>query len=204
MARVCELDKAAYGELVAHVWPFLEHAVRSSRAMGPLARSEDHVRDVMTALCEKIEPEGGTALGLYPAWRAANPGRTFEDWLRIVAAFTARDHVRRTLGRATRARDPDEPSPKRLLNEFVASPAADDPALAARPAFTAAQTARQMLAWAERRLPRDQLAALLLWMEGADFDEIGEELAGGDVEAARRLLRAGVAALRRQFKEAAG
>lgn len=198
MARAAEGDDTAWRALVEHLWPFWQHAVRTSRAMGPLARGEDHIHDVVAALVEKLGPENGAALGLYPAWRAANPDKTFEDWIRIVTAYAVRDHVRRALGRS-KARDPEIPSPKRLLNELVTSPLADDPAFAVHPSMTTAQTAKTLLTWARNRLAADQTRALMMWMEGAEFDEIGEALTGGDAEAARRLLRAGVAVLRRHF-----
>jgi hypothetical protein len=197
-ARACDNEPNAWQELVKILWPFWRHLVLTSRAMGPLSRSEDHLHDVMTVLVEKIGPEGGTALGLYPAWREANPDKTFEDWIRIVTAYAIRDHVRKTLGRR-RERDPQMPSPKRLLNEFVTSVVADDPRTATRPAFTAAQTARELLAFARATMSRVQLAALMMWMEGAEADEIGEELCGGDADAGRKLVRAAVAILRRRF-----
>jgi hypothetical protein len=197
-ARSADGDGDAWRALVAHLWPFWQHAVRTSRALGPLARSEDTVHDVVAALVEKLGPEAGAALGLYPAWRAANPDRTFEDWIRIITAYAVRDYVRRALGRG-KTKDPELPSPKRLLNELATSPLADDPALAVRPSMTMAQTARQLLAWAEGRLAKDQLRALMMWMEGAEVDEIGEEMCAGDAEAARKLMRAAVAVLRRHF-----
>lgn len=196
--RAADGDPGVWRELAEHLWPFWQHVVRASRAMGPLARSEDHVHDVVAALVEKLGPEGGAALGLYPAWRSANPGKTFADWIAIVTAYAVRDHVRRTLGRR-KARDPELPSPKRLLNEFVTSPAADDPVLAVRPEMTAAQTARQLVAWAEDRLAPEQRSALMMWLAGAEVDEIGEALCAGDAEGGRRLLRAAVAVLRRRF-----
>ena len=198
VARACAGHDGAWRELAEHLWPFWQHAVRTSRAMGSLAQSDDHVHNVVATLVEKIGPEGGTALGLYPAWRATNPGKTFEDWMRIVTAYTVRDYVRHTHGRRP-ARDPDVPSPKRLLNEFAASPLAHDLGPEVLPTYTLAQTARQMLEWAEQRLTGDQLRALLLWMEGADFDEIGAELAGGGLAEGRKLVRAAVAVLRRPF-----
>jgi hypothetical protein len=197
-----EGDGVAWRALVEHLWPFWEVVVRSSRAMGPLGRNDDHVRDVMTALVDKLGPSHGAALGLYPAWRRANPDKTFEDWIRIVTSYAIRDHVRTTLGRR-RERDPDVPSPKRLLNEFVTTPAGEATFGSSRPAFTAAQTARELLEWAESKLARDQHHALLLWMEGAEFEEIGEELCAGDEAAARKLVRAAVAVLRRRFVEVA-
>lgn len=196
--RAADGDRGAWRELVEHLWPFWQHAVRTSRAMGPLARTDDHVHDVVAALVEKLGPEGGAALGLYPAWRRANADKTFADWIAIVTAYAVRDHVRRALGRR-KARDPELPSPKRLLNELVISPAADDPALAVRPEMTAAQTARQLVAWAEGRLAPEQQSALMMWLAGAEVDEIGEALCAGDAEGGRRLLRAAVAVLRRKF-----
>ena len=196
--RVAQGEPEVWRDLAEHLWPFWQYAVRTSRSMGGLARSEDHIHDVVVVLLEKIGPDGGAALGLYPAWRATNPDKTFEDWIRIVTAYAVRDYVRRALGRR-KVRDPDAPSPKRLLNEFATSPAADDPIFAVRPDMTMAQTARQLLAWAESRLDLDQRGALLMWLAGAECDEIGETLCGGDEEKGRKLLRAAVATLRRKF-----
>jgi hypothetical protein len=201
--RAADGEPEVWRDLAVHLWPFWQHTVRTSRTMGSLARSEDHVHDVVAALLEKLGPEGGAALGLYPTWRAENPDKTFEDWIRIVTAYAVRDYVRRALGRR-KVRDPEEPSPKRLLNEFVASPAADDPVFAVRSEMTTAQMARQLLTWAESRLSSDQRAALLMWMAGAECDEIGEALCRGDEEKGRKLLRAAIATLRRKFGGEAG
>jgi hypothetical protein len=65
--------------------------------------------------------------------------------------------------------------------------------------MTAAQTARQLLEFAREHLPEDQLGALMMWLEGATFEEIAEELGLGEPEAARKTQRAAVAALRRHF-----
>jgi len=196
--RAADGEPHVWRQLAEHLWPFWQHAVRTSRAMGSLARSEDHVHDVVALLVEKLGPEGGAALGLYPTWRAVNPDKTFEDWIRIVTAFAVRDYVRHALGRR-KARAPEEPSPKRLLNEFVTSPAVDDPIFAIRPEMTTAQMARQLVTWAESRLAPDQQTALMMWLAGAECDEIGESLSGGDEEKARKLLRAAIATLRRKF-----
>ncbi len=166
--------------------------------MGQLARSEDHVHDVLADLVEKMGPRGGAAVGLFPAWKASHPGKTFEDWARIVTAYTVRDYVRRKLGRRPPRRDPDTPSPKRLLNELLASPAAGE-LVGVRPPFTDAQTARQLLEYAAAHLPADQYAALTLWVQGAEPDDIEEELGLRDHDAGRKLVRAAVAALRRHF-----
>lgn len=195
--RAGEGEPDAWKQLVEHLWPTWLDLVRNSRALGPLARSEDHVREVLMDLVEKLGPENGTALGLYPSWRDRHPDKTFEDWLRIVTTYTVRDYVRRTLGRQ-RPRDPSLPSAKRLFNEFVTSPAIDELG-AVRPTVTLSQTARQLMTFAAARLPRDQYLALIAWLQGAEFDEIADELGAGDAEEAKKRVRAAVAVLRRHF-----
>ncbi|HEY3494249.1 MAG TPA: hypothetical protein VGK73_06170 [Polyangiaceae bacterium] len=194
-----EGDASAIRKLVESLWPVWVEMVRTSRSMGPLARSEDHVHEVVTRLVEKLGRADGRGLRLYLEWRARNAEKTWADWLRIVTKNAVRDYAREQIG--PKQADPDEPSLKRLLNEFSSSVALEE--LGARPPLTAAQTARELLEFARRRLPADQLAALAGWLEGASFEDIGAELgiAEGD---ARKLLRASVATLRREFAGAPG
>jgi DNA-directed RNA polymerase specialized sigma24 family protein len=195
-ARAAGGDAGAWKELIAELWPAWTRQVRGARAMGSLARSEDHVRDVLAKLVEKLGQADGRGLRLYRPWRERHPDKTFEDWMHIVVANAIRDHVRATLGE-TKAFRTSEPSVKRLLNEFAASPALKE--LGARPPITAAQTARQMLEFAERRLPPDQYLALTHWIDGASFAEIEAELGEVEPGQAQRLVRAAVATLRRHF-----
>jgi hypothetical protein len=199
--RTNEGDSGAWKELVEILWPVWLKLVRNSRDMGSLAKAEDHVHNAVLDLIEKFGPERGTTLALYPAWRERNPDKTFEDWLRIVTAFTVRDYVRRALGRS-RTKDPELPSAKRLLNEFVTSPAIDEVG-GLRPAMTMAQTARELLTFAKSRLSADQYAGLIAWLEGAELDEIGAELSLRDPEGGRKVLRSAIAVLRRHFAPAA-
>lgn len=187
-------DEGARRDLVEALWPSLLDLVRSSRSMGPLARSDDHVHEVATRLVEKLAGRDGHVLRTYAPWRERNAGRTFADWLRIVTKNATRDYVREQVG--PRRGDPDEPSLKRLLNEFASSPALEE--LGVRPPLTAAQTARELLEFARARLPAQQLRVLASWLEGASFDDIGAETGTNGAEA-RKLLRAAVATLRRQF-----
>jgi RNA polymerase sigma factor (sigma-70 family) len=187
-------DQRACRELVEHLWPAWVSMVRTNRSMAGLARSEDHVHDVVTRLVEKIGRPDGRGLLLYPPWRERNPDKNFLDWIRIVTKNAIRDYVREQLG-STRTR-PGEISVKRLLNEFASSPALDE--LGIRPPFTAAQTARELVEFARGRLSEAQLRALGLWLEGADFEEMAEELAL-TAEEARKLMRSAVATLRRHF-----
>ncbi len=201
--RAAEGDEMAWQQLVSTLWPFWLRSVRRNPAMGSLGKQEDHVNDVVARLVEKLSPRGGAALGTYPTWSARHPDKGFEDWLRIVTAFTVRDHVRHTLGRS-KQHDPDMPSHKRLLNEFVASPSIDEVG-GFRPSYTSAQLADKLLGFARERLSTDRLDALTLWLQGADYGEIAESMGHHDADEARRLLRAAIAVLRRQFTgDAAG
>ena len=194
-------DDSACLELVKLLWPSWLAQARGSRSLGALARSEDHVHEVATRLAEKIGRKGGYGLRLYPHWRHSNPDKTFLDWMRIVAANLIRDYAREQFGST---RPPEgEIGAKRLLNEFATSPALDE--LSVRPPFTDAQTARELLEYAQDYLPAEQLSALELWLQAMDFEAMDHRLQtkpGG----ARELMRAAVANLRRQFgpKTAAG
>jgi DNA-directed RNA polymerase specialized sigma24 family protein len=190
--RAAEGDAEAWTALVAQLWDPLRQFLRGNASMGR-ARTEDDVRDALTKLFSKLGAQNGRGLKLYGSWRARHPDKTFDDWLRIVAKNVARDRARETLG----ARTPSgEPSVKRLLNEFAASSRLET--LGVRPPMTLAQTARQLLEFAKAHLPADQQRALHLWLDGASFEEIGREC-DLDEDSGRKLVRASVAVLRRQF-----
>jgi DNA-directed RNA polymerase specialized sigma24 family protein len=194
IARVTLGDQKAWQALIKHLWPILLKIVRSSRAMGPLAKSEDQVRDVLTKLVEKLGKDRARGLGLYGPWRERHPDKTFEDWIRIVTSNVVRDHVRETMGDAAAF---EEPGVKRLLNEFATSPVLAE--LGIRPPITTAQTARELFEFAQRTLPADRWRALVLWVEGASYEEIGAELGLPNEEAGAKLVRAAIAVLRRAF-----
>lgn len=185
--------------LLAEIWPFLERSVSRNRTMGSLARSDDNVKDVMTAVVERLSPSGGNALAKYKEWSIEHERADFDDWLRIVVSFVIRDFVRATLGRNTKTRDPALPSVKRLLNEFASSPASEDAFGAERPQLTLAQTARQLLTFARESLSEPQHRALSMWLDDMDFGEIEGELGLDGEEAAKKLVRAALATLRRRF-----
>jgi hypothetical protein len=197
--RATDGDADAWKELIAELWPAWMRQVRSARSMGPFARSEDHVHDVLTKVVEKLGSGNGRGLKLYRSWKERHADKTFEDWIHIVVANVIRDHIRSHLGETTDRRPSSEPSPRRLLNEFATSAVLDQ--LGMRPPMTAAQTARQMLDFARERLPADQYGALNLWIDRASFEEIDVEL---QIEPGQgqRLVRAATATLRRHFAPA--
>lgn len=206
VARIVAGDEDAWRPLAEHLWPHFIDLVKKSRHMGSLAKSDDHVHNVVANLVDKLGTDGGRAINKFPAWKAENPGKGFDDWIRIVVSFTVKDYVRQALGRRSRGADKpsaeeDLPSIKRLLNEFSTSPAGEDAFGSARPPMTAAQTARELFEWARSRLPADQMEALSQWMDGASFEEIDAHLSSQVPSAAdaRKLVRAAMATLRRKF-----
>jgi hypothetical protein len=89
-----------------------------------------------------------------------------------------------------------QPSAKRLLNDLAQSLPLE---LGARPPMTDAQTARQLLEFARTRLPTKQLVALEGWLQGASYEALSEQLSLAGADEAKRLIRAAVAVIRRQF-----
>jgi hypothetical protein len=194
-ARAARGDEPAGDELVfTHLWPTWLALVRGSRFLGRLRGSDDHVEDIRAALARKVKK----TLGSYPAWRARNPDKTLADWNRIAVANAVRRHVKRRIGDPMDALVESDPSLKEILNEFTLSPVLDR--LGARPAMTMAQTAAELIAFARTHLGEKERRALSLWLEGASFDEIAEELGLGSSEEAEKAQRAAVAVLRRAFR----
>ena len=193
-SRAAEGDPEARRRLVEALWPVWIGMVRVNRSMGPLARSDEHVHNVVGKLVEKLGRLDGRALRRYGEWRKAHGDRTFEDWIKIVTKNAIRDYVRQQLGRSVIS--DEKITPTHLINELTASPLVES--LGVRPPITAAQTARELLEFAAANLPVEQVAALRLWLDGADDDEIARAQ-GISPNDARKLLRAGIAVLRRRF-----
>lgn len=189
--RAASGNVEAFERLMQLLWPELLRWIGTSRRMRALGASQDDVRDVGTAVLEKLQRDGYHALSTYRDWQERHPDKSFHDWLRIVAANVVRDRAR-----GQRARQSTE-SPTRLLNELVAALPVDR--LGARPPMTDAQTARQLLEFARGRLPEPQLSALYAWLQGASFEEIAERGEPANAEEARRVVRAAIATLRREF-----
>lgn len=199
--RVLGGDAAAWQELVARLEPHLIPLLRSSRTLGPLRDNIDDCRAVMLSVFERLSKDDHRGLRLFQPWADANPGKNFGDWIRIVTANMARDHMSSRLGGAGRFADADDvPLNKRLLNTLATLlPSDDDDRLAFRPAMTKMQLARELLEYAERSLESTQLRALRGWMEGATFDEIAAQLGLAAPRDADKLVRAALARLRRHF-----
>jgi DNA-directed RNA polymerase specialized sigma24 family protein len=162
--------------------------------MGPLARCEDHVRNVVTRLVAKVSEPSGSHLKKYREWQRRSPDKTFEDFTRIVVSNQVRDYVREVLG--ARPSENEPPSAKRLLNEFSLSTSPSE--LGLRPPYTAAETARELLEFARSQLDEQQWIALQVWLEGGSYDDVEARLTCPAGQG-KRLVRSAVAVLRRHF-----
>ncbi len=197
VGRAAELgDASAARALVEQLWPVWLRLVRAAPAMRLLGVSEDHTRNVAVRLAEKFGQPHARTLKAYALWQERNEGKSFDDYHRIVVANAVRDYVR--LHVTSEATDDGSYTGrrKRLLNEFAATEAIER--VGFRPALTPAQTALQLVAFAERRLPPTQLASLRLWLEGAEPSELDVPL-GVAAGEGNRALRAALATLRREF-----
>lgn len=194
---VAEGDSQAFSGFVTLLWPEMLSILSKSRTMGPRRTNQDDLHNVGVRVIEKLYRDDFSALKLYPSWNERHPEKSFRDWLRIVIANVARDYLREEQRKTPGFRS--SASPKSLLNAFVASLPIED--LGTRPPMTAAQTARQLLEFAEARLPAVQYAALSEWLQGSSFEELAAQLRLDGAEHARRLVRASLASLRRAFAE---
>ncbi len=187
-------DRRSFQSLVELIWPDLDRSMRSSRRLAAAAATDDGPEDVALRIIEKLQSDDFRALRLYVDWRDRHPEKSFADWLRIVAANATRDYLRELRGYSA---GDGLPTPKQLLNAFSGVNSADE--IGTRPPMTWAQTARQLLEFAEERLPEPQRRALSAWLQGEDFEEISRTQALGGGAEARRVVRAAIAVLRREF-----
>lgn len=192
IALAAEGDAEAWKALLELLWPFCLAILRSSPALRRRGRDEDDILDVCTNVAHKLGRGNGTGLKRYQTWQLVHPDKTFEDWVRIVVANAAKDHAARPIEPVEK-----ELSVKRLLNEFAQSPRWEE--MGVRPPMTAAQTAREMLEFARGVLSDVDFQVLALWLVDASFEEIARQAKLEDAEAARKLVRAIVAVLRRHF-----
>jgi hypothetical protein len=202
--RVCEAlaERAAAGDVAArdalvfeHLWPTWLGLVRNSRFLGRFRGSEDHVENIRATLADKVKK----TLHTYPAWRARNPDKTLADWNRIAVASVVRRYARQRIDDPLEQRVESDSSLKELLNEFTVSPVLDR--LGVRPPTTLAQTAAEILRFAQARLEGESCRVLELWLEGASFEDIAAELGLPSPGEAQQRQRAAVAVLRRAFRE---
>jgi DNA-directed RNA polymerase specialized sigma24 family protein len=197
LRAVRSTGEPAWRELAALLWPELLAYVRATPSMTGIGATDDDVREAVVLVLEKLGRGDCRGARLYVTWREANPGRDAGDWLRIVATNVARDYARERRGRGDW--NGKRPVPYRRSVELLATLLPDEEDLPASTTLSATSrhAARELATFASGRLAPDQGQALADWLSGASFGDFAVALALEDASAAKRLVRAAVASLRR-------
>jgi DNA-directed RNA polymerase specialized sigma24 family protein len=192
--RIAAGDRAAIPSLIGQLLPWLTIWATYNDTLKPLGGGDDHGARVASTVLDRLSADDWRRLRTYPAWQAANTGKTIVDWVRIVAKNVMRDYLR---ANSQPDRDADAPGRKRLLNEFIDAEVLNDHGV--RPPFTNAGTVQELLNFARAHLSPEQQRRLAAWLEGAELSELAEA-EGMPVEALEARHRAALAVLRRYFR----
>jgi hypothetical protein len=196
-----------------------------------LSGSRDDVRDVLLETLERVDRDDFRALRQYlerkleavPDVRSGGEGRsasqaesgaapeslTFVAWLAGVVDFAIREHVRKRYGRASAARrDPQDEAPlpaltKRSLQSWAVHPSDGSSGNfgSANAGLSRVLTARSILSYAAEAFDAHELALFRRYLEQATFEELAEEFALPDVDAARAEVRKLKERLRARFRD---
>lgn len=196
-----------------------------------LSGSEDDVRDVLLETLERVDRDDFRALRQYlerklaavpdvrtgaEAARTSDPASdaerslSFVAWLAALVDFAIREHVRKRYGRAPSVRgDEGEERPlpaltKRSLQSWAVHPTDGSSGHfgSAQAGLSRVLTARSILSYAAESFDASELSLFRRYLEQATFEELVEEFALSDVDAARAEVRKLKERLRARFREA--
>jgi DNA-directed RNA polymerase specialized sigma24 family protein len=178
--RTIQGDVGAWRALWIALEPTVGAVAASWGGSGRFSHDADDRRNIVVSVMGKLRADDFRRLRLYLASTEHRGQGSFQAWLVTVAARSAisyhRAH-RRDLRCA------------QLVSEDT------EPGIELREAIKAFE-AREVLEKAREHLAEAQLAALLLWLEGRDHEEIAERLQLEDAASADRLVRSGLWRLR--------
>ena len=195
-------NEAAWWLLWEHVEPRLERLLKNPRVTGRLSTDEDDVRNILVTVMEKLRDENSRRLRSYLETRGEKSGG-FEAWLVVVTKRVAIDYMRahhdyvdhRKNLEATGAKG-EWVIPKELPSDSLL--------VGSRPPVTTRGAALTLLRYAYDTLPKDQMAALELWILNTPYSGIAEKLNMESAEAANKFVRAGLERIRRRFRDSSG
>jgi len=161
---------------------------------GPLSERTEERRNIVLLVMDRLRADGFRRLRLFLDSARSRPGSSFRSWLATVTARTAIDYVRAHPEYADlRGRKGGERWVRLVAMRDVHEPRSSlDPEKAA--------TAAAVLERAQSSLRPDQLAALLLWLQGERSSAIADQLELDDPADADRLVRSALKRLRDHFR----
>jgi hypothetical protein len=193
VGRLATGDGEAWPPLFAALLPAVERRVRGSRSFAGFRRSEDDVREVVTAVFERLRRDDFRALRLYGPWRDKHPARGFADWLTIVTTNVIRDYVSAQLTAMADDRGDRQPiDPGELADGARGG--------RRRHGSTTLTSVHELVAAAAEKLTMAQQAALDGWLQGYEFDELAAMNSLATGREAEKLVRAALARLRRHVE----
>jgi DNA-directed RNA polymerase specialized sigma24 family protein len=198
--RVLAGDEGAWQLLWQATEPRLDALLRRPGFLGPLAKSEDHRKNIVVDVLGALRADGYARLRKYADARRENPRLPFFAWLTVVAKRMAIDYMRRQNEYVDRRREPGASSPGGWLRQETLP--ADSQLGGQRPPMTDRGTALELIG--DAGLDDRERDALARWTAGDGWDDIATALALEGPRTAEKLVRAALERLRRKFRDDGG
>lgn len=161
---------------------------------GPLSELVDERRNIVLSVMDRLRADGFRRLRCYLDSTKLRPGSSYRSWLATVTARAAIDYVR------AHPEYTDERGKTGGVRWVRLVALRDEHAPVVKLDPEKAAIAASVLERAKDTLRADQLAALLLWLQGESKDTIASELALADPADADRLVRSALKRLRDRFR----
>lgn len=199
VVRASAGDEAGWQALWAAIELPLTRIIGNRRFLGHLGTREDDRRSIIVAVMGRLRAENFQRLRVYLDARKDNPQLSFLSWLRVVAKRVGIDYLRAHPD-YVRRHDADRSTPGAWVNASPLPPASQIGG--ERPPVTEQNTVAQLLRYAQAAIAEPQLTALRMWAQSETFDTIARALNFASAAEAERIVRSGLARLRRHFRQA--
>ncbi len=200
MRRVVAGDLNAWHELWSTAQEVAWRVTGNPRVFGRLASQHDERREVVVRVMHRLKEDDFMRLRTFLEEAGGRADEALPSWLTVVATRVAIDHLRaHELYRDRRGSKTSEASPRWIDVGPLDDGHAEQPRAVS---IEDIATARRALGHARQTLRSDQLAALGVWLEGHDADEIAARLGLANRDDATRLVRSALKRLRDHYAEA--
>jgi len=188
-------NEAAWWLLWEQFEPRLERLLRNPRITGRLSTEDDDIRNILLAVINKLRSDNARRLRDFV--KQTEKG-TFEAWLVVVTKRVAIDYMRAHHDYVDHRRNLD----RSVQGEWIIPKALpnDSQIFGARASMTNRGTALALLRFAYDNLPKEQIAALELWILNHSYAAIAESLSLESAHDANKLVRAALERIRRHFR----